>query len=184
MHDSDFQAAMAAGIKLLAARPRSIADLRARLGRKLSRTHPDADARADLIDRTVERLREYGYLDDERFAEQFVQSRVSGRAVGKRRVAQDLARQKVGRETARQAIDAVYAETPEEDVMERALRKYVAARGLPDSPQAMKRMMDHLLRQGFPTGLIVPRVRALARTAKLHAVETLLDAAEVDGEES
>jgi len=48
-------------VKLLAAKPRSVSELRERLlqGRGTSQS---------TVDEVVERLREYGYLDDEKFA--------------------------------------------------------------------------------------------------------------------
>ena len=140
-------------VKLLAAKPRSIEELRERL---LEKEWTD-EASADYA---LGKLKEYGYLDDERFAFGFASYRVKQKPVGRQRLARDLQTRKVSKETADAALELVYQETPEEELIARAIEKRVRLRGRPTTRQETKSMYDHLLRLGFSYDLIISKVRA------------------------
>jgi regulatory protein len=139
-------------VKLLAAKPRSVAELRERL---LEREWASAEA----VDAALARLKEYGYLDDERFAHGFASYRVRQKPVGRGRLARDLQLKQVPRETADAALDLVYGETTEEELIARAIEKRVRLRGLPSTRQETKSLYEHLQRLGFPYDLIIRKVR-------------------------
>ncbi len=139
-------------VKLLAAKPRSIEELRERL---LEKEWTD-EAAADYA---LGKLKEYGYLDDERFAFGFASYRVKQKPVGRQRLARDLKTRKVSKETADAALELVYQETPEEELIARAIEKRVRLRGRPSTRQETKSLYDHLLRLGFSYDLIIRKVR-------------------------
>jgi regulatory protein len=139
-------------VKLLAAKPRSIQELRERL---LEKQWTD-EATADYA---LSKLKEYGYLDDERFAFGFASYRVRQKPVGRQRLARDLQTKKVSKETADAALELVYQETPEEELITRAIEKRVRLRGRPTTRQETKSLYDHLLRLGFSYDLIIRKVR-------------------------
>src|ERR671912_992446 len=105
-------------VKLLAAKPRSVAELRERL---LEKEWTD-EAAADYA---VAKLSEYGYLNDEQFALAFAQSRVRQKPVGRQRLARDLKNKKLDKETAEQALEKVFGETPEEKLIDEAIARRV-----------------------------------------------------------
>lgn len=146
---------MQRAVKLLAAKPRSVAELRERL---LEKEWTDAAA----VDAALAKLAEYGYLDDERFAVGFASYRVKMKPVGRQRLARDLQMKKVPRETADTALDLVYEETPEEELIARAIDKRMRLRGRPATRQETKSLFDHLLRLGFSYDLIIRKVREAA----------------------
>jgi len=139
-------------VKLLAAKPRSVAELRERLLEKEWATE-------EAVDYALSKLKEYGYLDDERFAFGFASYRVRQKPVGRQRLARDLQTKKVPKETAAAALELVYQETPEEQLIERAIEKRVRLRGRPSTRQETKSLYDHLLRLGFSYDLIIRKVR-------------------------
>jgi regulatory protein len=143
--------------KLLAAKPRSVAELRERLleGRGATKA---------AVESVIERLREYGYLDDARFAHNYASLRVQQRPVGRQRLQRDLWLKKVDKETADEALDLVFAATPEEQMIDRAIEKRIRLRGKPKTRADAKKLFDHLLRQGFAFELVADRVRALTRS--------------------
>jgi regulatory protein len=143
--------------KLLAAKARSVAELRERL---LERCSDKA-----VVEIVIARLREYGYLDDERYAVSYASSKVRQSAVGRRRLEQSLAMKKVDRAVAEEALDQVFAETPEEELLDRAIEKRVRLRGRPKTRAEAKSLFDHLLRQGFPFELVGDKVRAVSQTS-------------------
>jgi len=73
-----------------------------------------------------------------------------------------LAKKKVDRAIADEALDQVFAETPEEDLLDRALEKRIRLRGRPQTRAEAKSLFDHLLRQGFPFELVADKVRAVS----------------------
>jgi regulatory protein len=151
-------------VKLLAAKPRSVAELRERLLEKEWTSEEAADY-------ALAKLKEYGYLDDERFAFSFASYRVRRKPVGRQRLARDLQTKKVAPETAQTALDLVYQETPEEELIARAIEKRIRLRGRPSTRQETKSLYDHLLRRGFSYELIIRKVRE-ASAADLDEDET------------
>ena len=77
------------------------------------------------IEPLMAKLREYGYLNDERFAESYASARQSNQGLGKQRVLRDLRTRRVAGETAEQAVAKVYEGTDEAALIEDYLtRKY------------------------------------------------------------
>ncbi len=140
-------------VKLLAAKPRSVAELRERL---LEKEWTNEEA----VEAALVKLAEYGYLDDERFAFGFASSRVRQKPIGRQRLARDLQTKQVSRETAEEALNLVYAETPEEELIARAIEKRTRLRGRPSTRAEVKSLFDHLLRLGFSYDLVIRKVRA------------------------
>jgi regulatory protein len=79
----DPEIVLAAGLRFLEARSRSIAEVRRRLA--------VAGYRSDLIESTIARLVELGVLDDEMFARAWIESRDRARPRGERALRQELA---------------------------------------------------------------------------------------------
>ena len=142
--------------KLLAAKSRSVAELRELLGQGQGASKAD-------IEEVLQRLTEYGYLNDERFALGYVSAKVRQRPIGRQRLKRDLAIKKVNKETADEALDLVFAETPETELIDRAIEKRLRLRGRPRNRAESKSLFDHLLRQGFSFELVVEKVRAASQ---------------------
>ncbi len=70
---------------------------------------------------------------------------------------------KIDRSVAEEALEKVYAETPEEDLINRAIEKRIRLRGRPTNRVEAKSLFDHLLRQGFAFELVSEKVRAAAK---------------------
>jgi regulatory protein len=143
--------------KLLAAKQRSVAELRERLleGR---------GATESIVDTVIERLREYGYLDDAKFAQSYASLRLQQRPIGRQRLQRDLWLKKIDKQTADAALDQVFEDMPESEMIERAIAKRVRLRGKPKNRAEAKKLFDHLLRQGFAYELVSDKVRAIARS--------------------
>ena len=142
-------------VKLLAAKPRSVAELRERLLR-------GKNTNSEIVETVIARLREYGYLNDERFAFSYASYKVKQRPLGRRRLERDLKFKKVDSAVADQALEMVFTETPEEQLIDQAIAKRLRLRGKPKNRLEAKSLFDHLLRQGFQFELVSERVRALA----------------------
>ena len=143
--------------KLLAAKQRSVEELRERLLTTRGATRAN-------VDEVIARLREYGYLDDAKFAQSYASLRLRERPLGRRRLQQDLKLKQVDKETASTALDEVFEATPETELIERAIAKRLRLRGKPKTREDAKKLFDHLIRQGFEFDLVGNKVRALLRS--------------------
>jgi regulatory protein len=141
-------------VKLLAAKPRSIAELRERLLRS-------GNTNEEVVEAVIARLGEYGYLNDERFAFGYASYKVKQRPLGRKRLERDLKFKKVDSEIANKALEMVFTETPEEQLIDQAIAKRIRLRGKPKTRIEAKKLFDHLLRQGFQFELVSSKVRAL-----------------------
>lgn len=142
--------------KLLAAKQRSVEELRERLleGRGATKA---------VVEEVIERLREYGYLDDSRLAQSYASLRVQQRPIGRQRLERDLWLKKIDKTTIEAALDQVFEVMPESDLIDRALEKRIRLRGRPKTRAEAKKLFDHLLRQGFAFELVSEKVRALLK---------------------
>lgn len=142
-------------VKLLAAKPRSVAELRERLLQ-------GKGTNEETVEIVIARLREYGYLNDERFAFSYASFKVKQKPVGRRRLERDLKLKKIENHVANEALELVYAETSEEQLIDQAIAKRLRIRGRPKNRAEAKSLFDHLLRQGFQFELVSDKVRSLA----------------------
>ncbi|CAN5864017.1 hypothetical protein BH18ACI4_BH18ACI4_20520 [soil metagenome] len=143
-------------IKLLAARSRSVAEL----SELLLQTR---GATKKVVDEVLARLREYGYLDDDRFAFGYASLKLRQRPLGRQRLKRDLAMKKVDKAVIEGALDLVFAEVSEEEQIDRAIEKRIRVRGRPSNRLQAKSLFDHLMRQGFPSELVADKVRVASK---------------------
>jgi regulatory protein len=141
-------------VKLLTVKARSVAELRERLLQ-------GKNTNAAIVESVIARLEEYGYLNDERFAFSYASLKVKRRPVGRRRLQRDLKLKQVENKVAEGALELVYADTPEEQLIDQAIEKRLRLRGRPKTRVEAKKLFDHLLRQGFEFELVSDKLRAL-----------------------
>jgi regulatory protein len=134
-------------VKLLAAKPRSVGELRERLLEK-NWTNDE------IVKGVIEKLEEYGYLDDVKFAGDLALSKLRQKPQGKRRLQQALSQKKLSKENVEAAMESAFEKLPETELIEAAIDKRLRLKGLPGSREDMKKFYDHLLRRGFSFDLI------------------------------
>jgi regulatory protein len=127
------------------------------------------------VESVIARLKDYGYLNDARFAESFASARLENEGHGQARVVRDLRRRRVAPEMAQRTVSKVYQGKDECALIEEVVRrKYrsIERQGLFESDKAMASAYGRLLRAGFSSG---NSVRVLKKFA---ANPDLLDAFE------
>lgn len=142
------------GLAKLARRPYSIAELR----RALERQFPSDPA----VDEAVARLRQLGYLDDKKFAEQTAYSLAQNRAFGPHRVRRELKAKLVNYKFIEPAIAAAYEESDARQLLETTLDRKLRTLKLPLTRQKLASLCQSLLRRGFNSGDIMKAVRSRA----------------------
>lgn len=131
-------------LRLLAASPRT----RAQLAEALHRKHiPD-----DVAERVLGRFTDVGLIDDEAFAQAWVQSRHTGRGLGKRALAAELRRRGVANETVNEAVETLDSDQEEQTARALVARKLPATRGA-DPTKRMRRLVGMLARKGYSPAL-------------------------------
>ena len=143
-------------VKLLAAKPRSIGELRERLLEKNW-------TNSAIVDRVIAKLEEYKYLDDQQFASDLAMSKLRQKPQGKRRLLQSLSTKQLSKENVDSAIKNAFEKIPEADLIDRAIEKRLRLKGRPETLEDKKKFYDHLLRQGFDFGLIREKMAAIAK---------------------
>jgi regulatory protein len=116
-------------------------------------------AEEEVVQRVLTRLQDLGYLNDQQYAEQFANSRLTLKPLGRSRLRRDLQRKKLSSTVINQALEDVYTETSEESLIEQAIAKRVRLRGKPTTREESKKLLDYLLRQGFGYDLAMRKVR-------------------------
>ena len=142
----------AAALRFLKIRPRSIAELRAKLELK--------DFAKDDISTVLHDLVASGLLDDRAFTKSWINYRLA-RPFGFRRIIQELKAKGIDQEIIDQSIaerDANYS--PEHVALDLAQRRW---KRLPDidDQKKRKRVLDFLLRRGFEVDLVLKILKKL-----------------------
>lgn len=153
--ESSRERTMNRAMRLLAARPRSVAELRERLLEK-----PWTDKR--IVDSVIEKLKGYNYLDDEQYARDLALSKLRSLPQGKRRLLHAIAQKPLDRSLIEAAVAEAYEEIPESELLDQAIAKRLRLRGAPRSRDERKKFLDHLLRRGFSYDLIRDRLPAIS----------------------
>lgn len=157
--DDAYRHARETAVRLLAARPRSIAELRERLRR--------AGVPAEPAAAVVGHLADAGYLDDLEFARSWVRGRLATHPCGLLRLRSELREKGVPSSLIEQAIREVHGEEDVADAEERrardvAVRRLHAYAHLPWEAR-VRRLAGVLQRRGFAAQTIVRVLRTVQR---------------------
>ncbi len=142
-------------VMLLAAKPRSVLELRDRLLEKMWTND-------EIVDAVIEKLKECKYLDDEQFARDVAVSKLRQKPQGKRRLQQTMSRKKLDKETVEAAISEAFEKLPEDELIGQCISKRLRLKGKPETRDETKKFYDHLLRQGFGYDLIREKMTSVA----------------------
>ena len=140
-------------VKSLGRRMRSVSELRRLMQAKVERE----ESGAAKIDKVIARLKEYGYLDDTAFAENYTQLRQQNEKFGQRRVRQELGRKGIAQQTISDTIESKYAEVSEEALARQHLERKRIRK--PENEKETARVMRRLVTAGFSTGVIYKILR-------------------------
>jgi regulatory protein len=134
----------------LTGRARSRQELRDALAAK--------DVPAELSDRLLDRFEQVGLVDDQAFADTWVDSRQQSRGLSRRALADELRRKGVDREVAQSATERIDDTAERAAALQLALRKRRSLRNV-DEPTAFRRLTGMLARKGYSPGLTISVVR-------------------------
>jgi regulatory protein len=167
---------LAYAVKLLAGRAHSTGELREKLRRRAEQ--------ASDVDGVLARLKDTGYLNDQKFAESFASARLTNDKLGSTRVVRDLRQRRVAPSLAERTVRKVYQDVNEEGLIEEWVRrKYRLAprEGLFQEDKDLAGAYRRLLRAGFRSGEILKVLKRFARNPDLlEAFDTPDDTLEAE----
>jgi len=144
-------------VKCLGARAYSSGDMRSKL--KLRAAEP-VDA-----DRTIDRLKDIGYLNDQQFAESYATARVENDGFGRMRVLNDLRAKRVTGELAEQAVEHALGDKTEAELIDSFIERRmgsIAAGGPIEDERKLAAAYRKLRRAGFSSGPILAALKRIA----------------------
>jgi len=150
-------------VKALAARAHSSGELRRKLAARAERA-------AD-VDEAIARLRDYGYLNDNRFAENFAGAKLENNGLGKSRVLIDLRQRKVSPALAQRTVERVYKDVDEMELIASFVHRKVhtkapLAEALED-PKTLASVYRRLIRAGFSASNVIQSLKRIAKKQDL-----------------
>jgi regulatory protein len=148
-------------LKLLGGRALSIGEVRQKLSRR-------AENEMD-VETVISKLRDYGYLNDVRFAEGFAAARRDNEGFGRGRVLRDLRQRRIAPTVADSAVNQAYQETDEtaqiEAYLERRYRNY-DLRELLQEEKKLQSAYRRLRYAGFSSGAAIRVLKRYAAQAE------------------
>ncbi len=109
---------------------------------------------ADITDEAIQRLTDYGYLDDEAYAKAYVESRFSGSGHGPRRLRVDLIKRGVDRAIVERVVSEAFEDDElREAALQQGRKRWAALEHETDLRKRKKKVIDFLVRRGFDYGL-------------------------------
>jgi regulatory protein len=128
-------------VRLLSYRMRSCNELKKRL---IEKKYPE-----NLIDKTIDKLLEMGYLNDLEFAEAFAHDKVNNRMIGPIALRNEFGPYYIDSEVIDRAISSVYNNFPTKKLIEQLIAKKKFKPGSRLDQKTKKRLIDFLKRKGF-----------------------------------
>lgn len=159
-------------LRCLSGRAYSAGELREKLRRR-------SESATDL-DGVLGKLKESGYLDDRRYAENFATARLENEGFGKMRVLRDLRQRRVAPAVAEQVVDRTFRETDETELIQAFLERKYRTRPLPAFLAEEKNLASAFRRlryAGFSAG---NSIRVLKRYSRNEEALDSLESSEPD----
>ncbi len=157
---------MTYALRCLSGRAHSSGELREKLRRRSE--NPDS------VNEILGKLKDSGYLNDQRFAENFATARLENEGFGRNRVLRDLRQRRVAPKVAEQVVDSTFRETEETELIRAFLERKYRTRPLPEFLSEDKNLASAFRRlryAGFSAG---NSIRVLKRyTRNEEALDSL-----------
>jgi regulatory protein len=148
-------------VRALGGRAHSTGELREKLRRRAER--------AEDVEAVLAKLKELGYLDDQRFAESYAAARLENQGLGKMRVLRDLRQRRIAPQLAEQVTEKTYQETDETKLIEEFLKRKYRGKKLGEFLGEEKNLAGAYRRlryAGFSAGASIRVLKRYARQAE------------------
>lgn len=151
---SDYQTALAKSLNYLTRAMRTVKQMRDYLAKK--------GYGGEVVDKVIEKLEEYKYIDDKAYASTYVECYSTGK--GKRKISYELARKGISKQIIEQAVELLIPEQSEKDCLELA-QKYVDKKQTYTQDNFSK-LYRYLLSRGYEYDLVGRVIRQVKWPSK------------------
>ncbi len=155
-------------LRLLGGRAHSMGELREKMRSRAERP--------ESVERVLARLKEAGYLDDRKFAENYAASRLENQGFGKMRVLRDLRQRRVAPKLAEQVAERTFQSTDETELIEAFLKRKFRGKQLGPflkDPKNLAAAYRRLRYAGFGSGTSIRVLKRYSSQAEeLDGLET------------
>jgi regulatory protein len=115
------------------------------------------------IEAVINRLKELGFLDDAKYAKDFIRISKLGKPKGKYRIRLELIKKGIDKELIEVALEEGFDEGEQEELIDAAAKVYLKKiRNLPRE-KVYTRLMGYLLRRGFDYGKVSGKVKEILK---------------------
>ncbi|MEN6519668.1 MAG: regulatory protein RecX [Armatimonadota bacterium] len=125
----------------------TLLDYRARTGKELERRLLQKGYPEDIVSRVVEQLGNIDFVNDERFAADWVASRITNRPIGRSQMKWELRRKGVAPELVEKALEQVDEDKEFDMALDLAVKK-LGGKEIED-PESKRKLAGFLQRRGF-----------------------------------
>jgi regulatory protein len=137
-------------VRALGARAYSISDLKRKLQRR--------SAEPAFVDAAMSRLKQYGYLNDRKYADSFTASRKDGHGFGRERVLRELHGKQVPRLVAEEAVKEAYESSDEFTMADQLLQRKFRGKDLREflaEPKNLQAAFRRLRYAGYGSAITI-----------------------------
>jgi regulatory protein len=137
-------------LRLLGGRAHSIGELKEKMRRR--------SERPESVERVLARLKEAGYVNDRKFAENYAASRLENQGLGKMRVLRDLRQRRVAPQLAQQVTERTFQSTDETELIQAFLQRKFRGKQLGPflkDPKNLAAAFRRLRYAGFSSGATI-----------------------------
>lgn len=164
----DQEALMNYALRLLGGRAYSLGELREKMRQRAERP--------ESIEQVMAKLKELGYVDDRKFAENYAAARLENEGFGKMRVLRDLRRRRVAPQLAQQVTERTFQSTDETELIEAFLKRKFRGKQLGPflkDPKNLAAAYRRLRYAGFSSGVSIRVLKRYSSQAEeLDGLET------------
>ena len=149
-----FKKAKAHALQYLSYRDRSKWELSQYLGKK--------EHSLPVIQKTLDYLTEFNYVDDQRFALRWGQYKINKNKIGKNRLYMELLGKGVKKETIEGILNTLYQRNPEMELaVQCARKKWITLKSF-EEKKKKRLLVQYLQRKGFSSDIIYQSAKILA----------------------
>jgi len=111
------------------------------------------------IDSTIEKLKNYGYVNDQKTAEEFIRSKIS-KGWGPERIKIELMRREIPEEEAENLVKSIFSEIDEREIIFKLAEKFLRKR---KGENIKEKLKGFLFRKGFSYDKIIDVIEKIER---------------------
>lgn len=164
LNKDQIESAFQKSLRFIAYKPRTQFDVKKKLN--------EGGYSEQVIDQILEKLIEKGYLNDQQYAENWIESKSLNKPRSKKLISLELRQKKIDQEIIEEVVDHMHSD---EELAYRAAERYFNRLSNLEEDIFKRRLTGFLIRRGFSYSTVKPIVEGFLDKLRLHTTENLMD---------